>query len=264
MTIKTVSRVFSWLQDFVGRKATVSKSLVILRTEALLIYLRRSGVRHDLVDRLRPRLDSILKSALGQGPCVRTCKKDSTAARFQVWMYKAFTPRGGLFAILTSLGMLGLSTLTGTVTAGLLALLTIVLPRNFRRYTAGCMPEDTNSTDKSRAPSSFLPRTQSVITPQLVNKLLWTVSRSSLERRSNEICFSECHPRTVETQRQHAVTARLKLKLQSSFDLHGKIECRLAVILDHGEISLRYLTMATKPQADPTSRMLAIRRGTGD
>jgi ABC-type uncharacterized transport system permease subunit len=38
-------------------------------------------------------------------------------------MYGAFTPGGGLFANLTSLGMLGFFTLTATMVAGFLALL---------------------------------------------------------------------------------------------------------------------------------------------
>jgi hypothetical protein len=42
-------------------------------------------------------------------------------------MYGAFTPGGGLFANLTSLGMLGSFTLTATVVAGFLALLVTVL-----------------------------------------------------------------------------------------------------------------------------------------
>jgi hypothetical protein len=48
----------------------------------------------------------ILVLSLGFGPLGVVA--GSTAAGFQAWMYGGFTPAAGIFATLTSLGMLGL------------------------------------------------------------------------------------------------------------------------------------------------------------
>jgi hypothetical protein len=57
----------------------------------------------------------------------------SLAAAFQSWMYGGFTPAAGIFATLTSVGMLGFATpiFTGVavVTATLVAVITWLLVR---------------------------------------------------------------------------------------------------------------------------------------
>ena len=45
----------------------------------------------------------------------------SLAAAFQAWMYGGFTPAGGIFATMTSIGMLGLAMPTAALAAVLLA-----------------------------------------------------------------------------------------------------------------------------------------------
>jgi len=51
----------------------------------------------------------------------------SLAAAFQSWMYGGFTPAAGIFATLTSVGMLGLATPIFTVVAVLIATLVAVI-----------------------------------------------------------------------------------------------------------------------------------------
>ncbi|RYP80245.1 hypothetical protein DL769_002547 [Monosporascus sp. CRB-8-3] len=66
---------------------------------------------------------------LGFGP--REIVVGSLAAAFQSSMYGGFTPAGGLFATLTSLGMLGYFAPAMTVTAAVIAFFVAWLPFQF-------------------------------------------------------------------------------------------------------------------------------------
>ncbi|KAG9512434.1 hypothetical protein KCU98_g17381, partial [Aureobasidium melanogenum] len=125
MNTTTVSHVLSWFQHFARDRPLMSRSVAFRWTESSRWLLQPHDVPLTMIwcTVFVFTLTLLLRVGFGSKGIV----SGSVAASFQSTRYGAFTPRGGIFARLTGLGMVRSSRIAVATAAGLFASVVTVL-----------------------------------------------------------------------------------------------------------------------------------------